>query len=451
MKHCSGFQPSSRDEWLQPLATWFAPAVAFLLLVPPEEVEEKQKTNNGAVWDQLIWIRGYVTILGDPASALGGALMDVVNDFEHVARFCYVDECLEKDTTAFVILAGHLKYRKNEPLGAAWCSGEGDEDSIRKRKHAIKMILSAKTSFLSGVFLPCVLAIAVAAATLNDYYGKKGDSTTGLNLAYGVWYNWLLVLAVVCNCSINSISSDVAQLSFKEVLPDLVTSSVPLRKRYANTAEWNHWLNQKYPGGQYTGVGASDTHNASSRMDFDGPFYLKFVVGQTLGWCCVAFFTACATVIAYTTPTVGIGCRSMNFILYAATALLICLLVVFRHWVENSGLASGGDRTKRFKRILDALYCTLVLFNFLVIFGGTGFHLAGRWHTCRCMSLFGRPGDLIELAPYTKQAKENAENFWLLIAHVSYSISWLIIVVCVAVRSYVIMRLESYYYPRYTT
>lgn len=73
--------------------------------------------------------------------------------------------------------------------------------------------------------------------------------------------------------------------------------------------------------------------DADDEMIYGLKFYAIYPGGVTAAWMCIGFSSACATLISYTTPTVGLGCRSFNFTLYAILSLVIAWLSVLRHWL----------------------------------------------------------------------------------------------------------------------
>jgi hypothetical protein len=116
-------------------------------------------------------------------------------------------------------------------------------------------------------------------------------------------------------------------------------------------------------------------------------FCYAFVLHGTAGWS--------AFMIAYNTPTVGLGCRSLVYMIYVVTSIFSCLLLIissvcFDHWswrsekgihggTVNLGLAMGT----LFTRFLGK---TLALLNALLVLTSCVLQFLGVYNSCRCKS-----------------------------------------------------------------
>jgi hypothetical protein len=196
----------------------------------------------------------------------------------------------------------------------------------------------------------------------------------------------------------------------------------------------------------------------------------------------VAFASGCGTAIAWTTPTVGLGCRSFNFIFYGSLAFLIAYLNVLRWWLSvSSDLQSlalteechntvGGaskkqdlssskhttnglketDLEKKARRVhlarkvASVVYWFLVFVNSLVLVLGTLFHLVGVFRTCWCERLTWSDSTLIELNSKTAQVVSNARKHWIATSYLAFGIEWLLCLVAIAGRRYIMLKMEQW-------
>lgn len=442
-------------------------------------------------------LQEYGSILGDPASATFGALHEIWSDMRTLKDADYAHtgmSWLESRAKWVTALAGdigftaHTRWNPDIPrtfrgkdttssttsdvhtiVGPSksasivpYSDGTADEakDSIQLRllspsepsieniKHitdrvnrAIEMIIVARKGFVSGILIPVVLMLAVTAATFYDAYSNTGDKDTALDLAYCVWYSWILVLGVAGNCYASSLKPEVAQSALYKVI-DFGEDPLetPLRHRYVNNYLWDEWARSPDSPPSY--------QKSLDKLRRDLGFWSRFCLGQGVGLCCVAFASACATAIAWTTPTVGLGCRSFNFILYVAIAFVAAYLNVLCSWLGVCAKSTVSDAQRKQYRVLwklvRSIYAFLVFGNALVMVVGTIFHLVGVFRTCWCERLTWADSTLIELNSKTQQAYDNARRYWLSTAYVAFGVVWLACLVAIAFRSYIVQKLDDW-------
>jgi hypothetical protein len=262
----------------------------------------------------------------------------------------------------------------------------------------IRVLLEARVDFVNTILIPVILMLVVTASVFYDAYQNLGDNDTAHSLAYGLLYSWLIILAVAANCYTSSLTYGLVA----RVLP-IPPATVHLRERYTNALRWRRWLGD-------IGIVDRPVHSNTRVL-------IKYLVGQLLGWACVAIVAACAAAISYSTPTVGIGCRSFNQLLYALMSLVVCMVPVILYWNE---LRQGT----KYNKYITLFYRLLLTCNVAVLLIGTLLHLIGTFRSCRCMNLFGRHTALLELNTQTEQAVHNATIYWLPVGYVAFIFIW---------------------------
>ncbi len=128
-------------------------------------------------------------------------------------------------------------------------------------------------------------------------------------------------------------------MAFRSVLKFGKKQSVALRDRYVNNQLWESWAHSARDQDPPRDEDSPDRNGLASYLETlqtNWRFWARFSGGQLLGFSCVAFTSACATAIAWNTPTVGLGCRSFNFILYMAISFVVCVLNVLLSWLSVS-------------------------------------------------------------------------------------------------------------------
>lgn len=265
-ENCGGYQPSTTTQWLQPLATWIIPPFTLMLLCSIGE-------------DEFHWLFGslcykaveYINLLGDPASAFCGGFAEIWTDTWLAMKLSKSDQ----SHTAFeevrgmvigvAMLASQTEFENLtfNPLSMLRSPSINQEDKhdadptsiqvpaeesgsrvsqIRERGDAasknntsatfqsrgfeeveqfagaIRTVLRARVDFVNGIALPVVLALATTASTFHDAYSQFGDSDTAHGLAFGIWFSWLIILAVVSNSCVASVNPGVAGSDRKSVV-----------------------------------------------------------------------------------------------------------------------------------------------------------------------------------------------------------------------------------------
>lgn len=303
---------------------------------------------------------------------------------------------------------------------------------VEDLSRAISILVDARIDFFKGIFLPVALMLAVTASVFFEAYGKLGDKDTAHALAYGVWYSWLITLSVSGNCFATSVNVGMVQ---KTLRPYLLLSPVrvSLSKRYVNGSYWEEWLWHM----ETAGPGERRYREAPKR---GARFWITFLLGQMGGWACVAFACACAAAISYTTPTVGLGCRSFSHVLYGVGAFVVAIVHVLCEWLTIKSCVD--PRWTKWSTLSIFSYYLLVIFNALVMVLGTIFHLAGLYRSCWCSRLFAPDDTLLEMNRNTEQAFSNAKRYWLSIGYVAFSFVWVLCGIMVACRKFITLRME---------
>ncbi|MCJ1347727.1 hypothetical protein MMC31_005956 [Peltigera leucophlebia] len=507
LEKCGGYQFSKLDQWVGLLATWIAPYFGLLLLCP---VGEQQVGNH----DHTSWLlKGwhkirfpgdeYVNLLGDPAGAIWGALWESYIDSKLVRKLSKssadsVDQRTNNAVIGLFILVGNTRLdpgaqrqsasEKIRSLPSTDTSSQpvtegiqsttavsvggvstpatlhqptnidtNPKNYVKEITQAIEVVLKARTPFHTAIAIPAVLMLAVTATSFRDAYTMLGDNDKAHSLAYGVWFSWLVFLAVLGNCFATSVNVGLANtaldidMTFNPVLS--------LRKLYSNSAKWQRLL-EEWESRDTTGTDSKlgEKYDTIDDDDDDGTiydfkFYAIYLVGVTFAWMCIGFSSACATVISYTTPTVGIGCRSLNFILYATLSLFIAWLSVLRHWLchrswkkpstANATTNLPPASHRGYFLVATLTYRLLALINTCIMIVGTTLHVVGIYRTCRCNKLLASPDFLIEMSKNTKLGIDNALKFWFSTGAVAFSLVWILCGLAVLMRTHLMLKLDA--------
>jgi len=315
----------------------------------------------------------------------------------------------------------------------------------KELQSTIETLLKANTDFVNGIVIPVVLTFAGTAAGFYNAYTVLGDRDKGYSLAFGVFYAWLLVLAVVSNCYATTVNPTLLEDSLKKPLLSCAQTHpaskfrfrvVPFRKRIPTIAMWTRWVDAMTTTTPARAPAPDPTY-------LNAAFFAKFLALQTAGWLTVAVFPACATLIAYNTPTIGLGCRSFTFLLYTLLSLVLAWLLVAREAATH--IRSASPAMNALRAFLCFLYGALAFLNAFVLVGGTTFHLVGLYRSCRCQLLFGRSGALVVLSAGTELDVERARTYWILVGYVVFTFAWLVCAVAIAMREFITLHLTNHF------
>ena len=292
----------------------------------------------------------------------------------------------------------------------------------------VRVILQGRVDFMKGIVLPIILGLVATAASFYSAYNQIGDNNTAHTLAYGVWYSWSIIVAVVSNCYVATTNPGVARLALNYDFLSEIT--VPLRERSENTQKWRKWLQD---------IGCSEQGHPDQTPAFpeDVSFWseswslLRVLTEQTLAWVCIGMPCACAASISYTTPTVGLGCRSFTFLLFGICTLVVSWLSAYRAQLLRT------TETWSQRVCLRALYILGICVNVFIISIGTICDLIGLYRTCRCNSLFASDNFLLQMSSNTALDVANAKKFWLPIGYLDFGFVWIVCMIAVSCRTYI--------------
>jgi hypothetical protein len=328
-------------------------------------------------------------------------------------------------------------------------------------KQTIRTLLNAKIDFTNGIVVPAVLTYGGCAAGFWNAYESLGDRDKAYSLAFGVFYAWLLVLAVISNCYAVTVNGNLLESSLVSLLHGNHSHHhhrgnqhghahkhdhfphrkfrprvVPFRQRVPTTNMWSQWIKLVISDNLQTFHG-EPTREPPRLHKINIGFHFKFLLIQTLGWLCIAFFATCATLISYNTPTIGLDCRSFIFIMYAALSLLVSWFLVLRRAIGPNGKLAFALRY---------LYAFFVFLNALFVVGGTVFHLVGLFRNCRCHRLFASRDALVVLSSNTQLDMDKAKQYWLSVGYVAFTLAWLLSAVGILIREWIYLKLSGRFF-----
>lgn len=208
--------------------------------------------------------------------------------------------------------------------------------------------------------------------------------------------------------------------------------ALALANRYFNAMKWHKWLFDR-------GADVCRPTNGIWRFHpfwqnhWDRPRPLaRYLLCQILAWLFVLITCLCSAFVSYTTPNVGLGCRSFNHLLYAVLALAAACLRVPTVFVDAA-------KYPRWVLVARIAHTTVLWINAVVVLvGGSVLQFLGAFKTCWCAAgLLGGPDTLISMGANTLLAQSWARAVWVNMGYLSFG--WVVVVAlgALAVRLYI--------------
>ncbi|KAI1078246.1 hypothetical protein F5B20DRAFT_548556 [Whalleya microplaca] len=330
----------------------------------------------------------------------------------------------------------------------------------------LKSLLNSQASFGSTVGAPILFFVGGFVYTVLDIDDSLGDNDTAHSLAFGMWWMVIPYLAII-SCAMlasnspstleaivydggNESDPDNYELSFWaqhikrakahkhlafiirklegysliETVSEGRFQTVKLWKRGLSKRQWVQEAISEYALSTSTSLPSPSTTTPSptAQSNTIPPNHLRksltlnpqdcfYVLVSTL--LLLLLPCALAFIISYTTPTAGLSCRSLTYLVYAATQ--VCAMALWT-WAARLRIRQGGYG--RGRRLCWWGQVFVGVFAVFAAVGGTFMQLLGVYRSCACMVpvtywTWGNPQDTqIVLSDNTAEAIDAALKWW---------------------------------------
>ncbi|MCJ1280541.1 hypothetical protein MMC21_008370 [Puttea exsequens] len=300
-------------------------------------------------------------------------------------------------------------------------------------------MLDGQVTFSTTVGAPVLLYIGSFIYSIVSLVGLKGDKDTARALAFGIWWMIIPHVSIISGSLLASNNPSSASIIFPEKrvplnpgerlqladtrshMEDTVQArieahlsflSLSYNNRYEPVWMWTRGKNK-----------ALWLHKTSAwnylwfrkRMNLSGPSWLLLVVTSYF-----LVFLPCALAfwIEYSTPPVGIGCRALTILVYAACQFQFVVLSAWSHfkavhedeyWHKHKWLARLRGN------LLGVLVgCLILLLSWcaavFTTFAGTLMQLTGIYQNCWCAAAFPSHST-VSLASDTEEDRRSSQ-YW---------------------------------------
>ncbi|TGZ80835.1 hypothetical protein EX30DRAFT_341164 [Ascodesmis nigricans] len=286
MPVCNGYQSSSPEQWLDPMASWVLPVLGLLLMIPvsqrgiTRQRESRKVTSHerraireakrkewqakhgnsrlpveswgghrklvnwrwlipGHVWEFKGHARGWLKILADPGSAFCGTFSELARDVTLIKGKLNKLQQFDRETgrpirnptndkkalvARLCILMGQVEWTEDTSLALEFLNGYSG--ALPLARDTVRVLVGGRVRLMASVVLPVAFYTGSA---VTAYYkasvSEVGDNDTAHMIAYGIWFLFILAIAVLANCS--HLNADTVQSALQVVLQHCVELSPP--------------------------------------------------------------------------------------------------------------------------------------------------------------------------------------------------------------------------------
>lgn len=484
-------QLDSPDQWAAPIVQFVLPAVIFSMTIPRRKkwewhyfVDPSIRSDNKVLamiihlWrlgislfsavgllipivvDTIVWIAmiilgaGYMMIEGLYEALLDYRIMEYLTDNHPHPTSSSHDPTIELLVT---VVAGNLL--QGEEFGEPQIN---IAEKIRtsenyQRRTRFLALLSAQMSFGSIVGAPVLFYLGAFVYTILDLRNRPSNQDAAISLAFGVEWMIIVHVAIISGCLLasNNPSASSALVGIEQPGPrihrqfthqrfedhkDIPIGSLGTRFRqlgdlfrlsnayetpYQPVSMWSRGSNKM------TWVRKSASWNS------DNPTFREHIRIRSRSWLLLIFLPTCVlivlpptagAVVAYSTPPVGFGCRSLSFICYAGAQVILAILATWKAASEHHQTtftdfgdstqqhptSSTGEKARQWTSWL--ISPLLVLICTVSMIGGTIMQVMGVFRNCLCyvnapywLDLDNSPG--IDVASDTDGQRKSSDNW----------------------------------------
>ena len=384
--HCPGYAISPANDtivWATPLIQYILPAVIFSMIIPrrlvltPHRWLFNFRLNRLSDWtkallsfcvsgliftvDTILWV---FMIMIAPGPFILSGLLEVTLDYgvirhlksSYIPSGGHESQCLNRGQRVellIAVLAGNLEIEggpanPQDELGRAVNVDERPEEA----EVHLRAMLACQYPFGAAVGAPILLYIGSFVYNLATLHKAEGDQDTARALAFGIWWMILVHVAAISACLLASNNPSTAaaivslrrkKVSFKQRL-DYAQERFEMEDRFQARLEALSNLPLSYSA-RYEPVwmwtrGKNKERWLRRTAAWEQAWFREKIQMTTQGWILLAFvsylliFFPCALAfwIEYTTPAIGVGCRSLTILLYACTQFVFVLLSAWSHF-----------------------------------------------------------------------------------------------------------------------
>jgi hypothetical protein len=465
-----GWEKSKLDQpsqWAGPLVGFLVPTLAFIVSIPRQWNFRAKgaKFDGGGLWSVLWMAWTFVTLTFDAlvgiaisfgwagpfmAGAIHEAFVDraILNKIKRIMKPPSRRPTESEWFALGITLVGSFDASATEPQPASIQVQPGIfyperfadkvKQQLEQRDTATRLtrqICSQLIPFGVQVGVPLVFYIGASIYALVDALARFGDNDTAHSIAFGLWYLTIVLVTVISSTVLGIGAPKVIE----SVLVDYHLTSKGYQLKWLSERRLGLW---KWARERITTATGGTVGLDHAYADIFDVYFAKRAAFLSL----LTLFTPCALAftVSYTTPEIGISCRSATVLAYTCSQFLLTLL-----WLGHSSpnLRQKRDMALRHKKKqwtkyvalwgVTGMYYFVGILAFCITLGGTIMQLVGVYRNCICKAglYYGLPttrnrsNARVKLSTDT-EADRMAASIWLALG--AAGIGWIVIVCGIA-------------------
>ncbi|KAH0541551.1 hypothetical protein FGG08_003963 [Glutinoglossum americanum] len=294
------------------------------------------------------------------------------------------------------------------------------QDLIETTKTRLRTMLACQYSFGSTVGAPVVFFAGAFIYTLVDTLSHLGDNDTSHALAFGMWWMVIPHISIVSGFLLagnnpNTLEGVVGRRGGPREQALFGIFELVYESRYRPAWMWfrgrskRDWTERVLSTYIQAPMGGNDPDMELFKKRTKFTMSDWATVGSIV-YALILIPDLLAFLTSYNTPRIGLGCRSLTFLVYAICQLWLMLLWI---WKFNS-----RSKKPSWRYLWNALTILGGLGAVFTAIGGTMMQIMGVYRNCYCdlpIQYWGNerdPGAWVTLSTNTKLDIEKAATYW---------------------------------------
>ncbi|KAJ4407488.1 hypothetical protein N0V85_004358 [Neurospora sp. IMI 360204] len=208
-----------------------------------------------------------------------------------------------------------------------------DIEASKKLRERLTRLISSQLDFAATIGAPVVFYLGAFIYTILDIRNKPSDQDAAISLAFGVEWMIIVHVAIIGGCLLASNNPSPVVL--------LVGKEAPEDRRSTKDAQWMYFTRKNAFDGLFQPVNMWKRGINKSKWLRQSEVYrknkkfrdrIKIQRLEYFGWIILQTFIlislppAAGAFVAWRTPPIGWSCRSLSFVTYSASQLLLTLV-----------------------------------------------------------------------------------------------------------------------------
>lgn len=290
-----------------------------------------------------------------------------------------------------------------------------------QRQEKLRDVMDSQMGFGSIVGAPVLFYLGAFVYTILDLRNDQSDQDAAISLAFGV--EWMIIphVAIVAGCLLASNNPSTAAAivglppspKSRKWYMELVGWKDAYETRYQPVYMWDRGRNKM----RWVKSCNNWNENGECREHFNIKRWQWILFIYLPTFSLISLPALAGAFVAYGTPPIGWGCRSLTFMVYAGSQILLALIAVIQTIMQHDADPEKLPKRSRWRRwLLFTLKSALMFCSLVSAIGGTLMQIIGVFRNCICYVNAGSWLDIysgkIDVASDTSEQR-NSSNNWI--------------------------------------